>query len=143
MAVGRLRGSLEVSEERSLLRHYIIRSRSLHAGREKRVATHRPVSFIGDNCVMAMPSAPSAARTVSPYLLLTLTPFFWACNWILGRGLSTSIPPIAMTFYRWLFAILILAPFAWPHLKREWPIVRRHRRVLLLLEQLKCVRRVG
>jgi drug/metabolite transporter (DMT)-like permease len=66
-------------------------------------------------------------------LLLTLTPFFWACNWTLGRGLSTSMPPIAMTFYRWLFAILILAPFAWPHLKREWRIVRRNRRVLLLL----------
>lgn len=40
---------------------------------------------------------------------------------------------MAMTFYRWLFAILILAPFALPHLKREWPIVWRNRRVLILL----------
>ena len=69
----------------------------------------------------------------SPYLLLTLTPLFWACNWILGRGLHNDIPPMAMTFYRWLFAVLILAPFAWPHLKREWPAVWRHRRVMLLL----------
>jgi len=83
----------------------------------------------------AMDAPPTAhrARTVSPYLLLTLTPLFWACNWIIGRGLSTSIPPMAMTFYRWFFALLMLAPFAWPHLRREWPIVWRNRRVMLLL----------
>ncbi len=88
---------------------------------------------LGDNDGMRSPSVSAPARTVSPYLLLTLTPFFWACNWIIGRGLSASIPPMAMTFYRWLFAILILAPFALPHLKREWPIVWRNRRVLILL----------
>src|SRR5947208_1708355 len=62
---------------------------------------------------MAVPSAPPATRIASPYLLLTLTPFFWACNWIVGRGLHAEIPPMAMTFYRWFFALLILAPFGW------------------------------
>jgi drug/metabolite transporter (DMT)-like permease len=70
---------------------------------------------------------------VSPYLLLTLTPFFWACNWIVGRGLAHDIPPFAMTFYRWLFALLILAPFALPRAARAWPTVRRHWRVLVPL----------
>jgi drug/metabolite transporter (DMT)-like permease len=82
---------------------------------------------------MAISPARSAPRTISPYLLLTLTPFFWACNWIVGRGLYTQIPPMAMTFYRWFFAVLILAPFALPHVRREWPIIRRNRRTLLLL----------
>jgi drug/metabolite transporter (DMT)-like permease len=82
---------------------------------------------------MAVPTAPTAARAASPYLLLTLTPFFWACNWIVGRGLYTQIPPMAMTFYRWFFALLILAPFALPQVRREWPIVRRNLRTLLLL----------
>ena len=82
---------------------------------------------------MSSPSAPAATRSASPYLLLTLTPFFWACNWIVGRSLYTEIPPMAMTFYRWFFALLILAPFALPHVRREWPIVRRHRGVLALL----------
>src|SRR6202051_4162424 len=82
---------------------------------------------------MSAPSAPTAARSASPYLLLTLTPFFWACNWIIGRGLYSEIPPMAMTFYRWFFALLILAPFALPHVRREWPIVRRHRGILTLL----------
>src|SRR5437899_2027871 len=88
---------------------------------------------LGDNARMATSSAPARARHVSPYLLLTLTPFFWACNWIIGRGLSTSIPPMAMTFYRWLFAILILAPFDWPHLKRDCPVIWKNRRSMMLL----------
>jgi drug/metabolite transporter (DMT)-like permease len=67
----------------------------------------------------------------SPYVLLILAPFFWSCNWIVGRGLSHDIPPLAMTFYRWFFALLILAPFALPHVYKDWPIVRRHWKALL------------
>jgi drug/metabolite transporter (DMT)-like permease len=82
---------------------------------------------------MAIPSAASPARSVSPYLLLTLTPFFWACNWIVGRGLHAEIPPMAMTFYRWAFAIVFMLPFALPQVRRQWPLIRGHWRVLLLL----------
>jgi len=82
---------------------------------------------------MAIPSAASSARAVSPYLLLTLTPFFWACNWIAGRGLHSQIPPMAMTFYRWAFAIVFMLPFALPQVRRQWPLIRAHWRVLLLL----------
>ncbi|MEP6657953.1 MAG: DMT family transporter [Betaproteobacteria bacterium] len=71
--------------------------------------------------------------TRSPYLLLTLTPFFWACNWIVGRGVSSDIPPFAMTFFRWFFAVLILAPFAWPHLRQEWPLVRANWKTMFFL----------
>jgi len=82
---------------------------------------------------MAIPSEASPARAVSPYLLLTLTPLFWACNWILGRGLHAEIPPMAMTFYRWAFAIVFMLPFALLHVRRQWPLIRLHWRVLLLL----------
>src|SRR5690348_12647766 len=82
---------------------------------------------------MVARSVSPSSRTASPYLLLTLTPFFWACNWIVGRALYTQIPPMAMTFYRWFFALLILAPFAIPHVRRDWPLVRRHARALFLL----------
>ncbi len=74
-----------------------------------------------------------ASRSVSPYLLLTLTPLFWAGNWIIGRGLHADIPPMAMTFFRWLFAVLILAPFALRHLRRDWPNIRRNWKVLSVL----------
>ena len=80
-----------------------------------------------------MPNADVARRGVSPYLLLTLVPFFWACNWIVGRGLAHDIPPMAMTFYRWLFALLLLAPFALPRVRRAWPVMRAHWKIMLLL----------
>ena len=80
-----------------------------------------------------MPAHAPAARNVSPYLLLTLTPLFWSGNWIIGRALHHDVPPMAMTFFRWFFAIAILAPFAIPHVVRQWPIVRANARRLLVL----------
>jgi len=77
-------------------------------------------------------SVPALDRA-NPYLLLTLTPLFWAGNTVAGRGLSPEIPPMAMTFLRWLFAIAILAPFAWPHVRHDWPNVRRAWKVLIPL----------
>lgn len=74
-----------------------------------------------------------ALRRVSPYLLLTLTPLFWAGNWIVGRGLSADIPPMAMTFFRWLFALLILAPFALRHVRRDWPTLRANWKTMVVL----------
>lgn len=76
---------------------------------------------------------PALASRPSPYLLLTLTPFFWSCNWIIGRALYEDIPPMGMTFFRWFFAVLILAPFALPRLRRDWPIVRANFKTLLML----------
>src|SRR5512145_2869057 len=75
---------------------------------------------------------PDRAR-VSPYLLLTLAPFFWSVNWILGRALHHDVPPMAMTFFRWLFALAILAPFALPHVRRQWPLLRANARRLVVL----------
>jgi len=78
-------------------------------------------------------SASAKAFAANAYVLLTLTPLFWSVNWILGRGLATDIPPMAMTFFRWLFSILILAPFALPQVRRDWPIVRRSWKTMLFL----------
>ena len=69
----------------------------------------------------------------SPYLLLALAPLFWSCNWIIGRALHQDVPPMGMTFFRWLIAVLILAPFAIGPLHRDWPIVRANWRVMLML----------
>ncbi len=84
--------------------------------------------------IIARVNPPAAApRGASPYLLLALAPLFWACNWIVGRGLAADVPPMAMTFLRWFFALVILAPFAWRHVMREWPVVRAHWKTMLFL----------
>lgn len=68
----------------------------------------------------------------SAYLLLTFTALFWAGNSIIGRAARELVPPVALSFWRWLLALLILLPIAWPHLKRDWPVLRRHWLTLLL-----------
>ena len=68
----------------------------------------------------------------SAYLLLTLTALFWAGNSVVGRAAREFVPPVALSFWRWVIALLILLPFAWPHLKRDWPVLRRHWRLMLL-----------
>ena len=40
---------------------------------------------------------------------------------------------MAMTFFRWLFAIVLLAPFAWPHLRQDWPVIRANWKTMLVL----------
>jgi drug/metabolite transporter (DMT)-like permease len=70
---------------------------------------------------------------LSPILLLALTQLFWAGNWVVGRAVREEVPPIALTFWRWVIALALIAPLAWPHLRRQWPEVRAGRRSLLLL----------
>lgn len=60
-----------------------------------------------------------------PYLLLSLTALFWAGNAIVGRAAVGSFPPIALSIARWTGAFLIVLPFALPHLRRDWPAIRR------------------
>ncbi len=81
----------------------------------------------------AMSNARAAPLRASPYLLLTLTPLFWATSWIIGRGVAGEIPPMALTFFRWLFAIAMLAPFALSRVRRDWPQIRAHWRILAIL----------
>lgn len=51
-------------------------------------------------------------------LLLVLATLFWSLNFVLGRAVIELIPPIALSFWRWTIAFLIVLGFAWPHLKR-------------------------
>jgi drug/metabolite transporter (DMT)-like permease len=68
----------------------------------------------------------------SPYLLLTLANLFWAGNWIIGRAFRGELPPIALSFWRWVVALLCLLPLSLPHLRRDWPQLRAAWRWLLL-----------
>lgn len=69
----------------------------------------------------------------SPYLLLTLANLFWAGNWIVGRGMRAEVPPIALSFWRWIIALACLLPLAWPYLKRDRAVLLSGWRWLLLL----------
>ena len=57
---------------------------------------------------------------------------FWSGNFVVSRGLSDSIHPINLAFYRWLMASLIFTPFAIRGLIKEWGIIKKHIPYLLL-----------
>jgi drug/metabolite transporter (DMT)-like permease len=65
-------------------------------------------------------------RAPSPYLLLALTALFWAGNWVIGRAMRHDMPPVAMGFWRWTLALLLLLPFTAPALWRQRAVVREH-----------------
>jgi drug/metabolite transporter (DMT)-like permease len=67
------------------------------------------------------------------YLLLILTSLFWGGNAVAGKLAVGHVSPMVLTTLRWVFAALMLAPFAWPHLRRDWPLVRRNLAFLLVM----------
>jgi drug/metabolite transporter (DMT)-like permease len=72
-------------------------------------------------------------HTIYPYALLILSQLFWASNWVTGRAIHEAFPPVALSFWRWTVAGLILAPFAIPRLKRQWHLVWGQRWLFLFL----------
>ena len=69
----------------------------------------------------------------SAYLLLGLTVLFWAGNAIVGRAAHGVVPPMALAFWRWLMAWLVVMPMSWPHLRRDWPELLRRWKIVVLL----------
>jgi drug/metabolite transporter (DMT)-like permease len=68
--------------------------------------------------------------------LAALPPLFWAGNFVLGRALHTEIPPLALSFWRWVLALLILLPFAYPRVRHQWGLLRQRWPVLALFALL-------
>src|SRR4030081_3161312 len=78
-------------------------------------------------------AAPGAWLANQPYLLLSITALCWAGNAIVGRLAAGHIPPVTLSFLRWSFAFLIILPFAWKHLKRDWGAIRSHLGTMIVL----------
>lgn len=69
----------------------------------------------------------------SPYLLLSLTSFFWSLNWVIGRAIVGHVSPFTLTFARWVVAVAAMLPFAWPQIRDHWPSIRRHWKTIVWL----------
>jgi drug/metabolite transporter (DMT)-like permease len=76
--------------------------------------------------IPAPPSGPDPVKWLNnqPYLLLSLASLFWAGNIVLGRYVAGHVPPMTLSCIRWIGAFFMLLPFAWPHLRRDWPALR-------------------
>lgn len=69
----------------------------------------------------------------SPYLLLALATLCWAGNIVLARAMHAEIPPVAMAFWRWTIAFVVVLPFAFRPLVRHRAVLLRSWRLLFLL----------
>ncbi|WP_303289809.1 DMT family transporter [Marinobacter sp. SS5-14b] len=67
------------------------------------------------------------------YVGLVLTPLFWAGNAVVAKGTVAHIPPLSMSFWRWVIALAILLPFGFPGLWRQRHVVRQHLGSMLAL----------
>lgn len=69
----------------------------------------------------------------SPYLLLVLAASFWGGNFNIARAFNEDIPPLGLSFWRWAIAGLILLPFVWRPMARQWQSFRQHWKLVMLL----------
>src|ERR1700692_4410073 len=79
------------------------------------------------------PASPGHWIANQPYLLLSITALCWAGNAIVGRLAAGHIPPVTLSFLRWSLACLVVLPFAWKHLERDWAAIRRHLGTMVVL----------
>ena len=72
-------------------------------------------------------------------MLLSITVLLWAGNWVFARALRFDAPPVALAFWRWFIALVILSPLAYTHVRAQWRVILGAWRVLCLLALLATV----
>jgi drug/metabolite transporter (DMT)-like permease len=78
-------------------------------------------------------ASPGGWLANQPYLLLSIAALCWAGNAIVGRLAAGHIPPVTLSFLRWTMAFLVLLPFAWKHLVRDWSAIRGRLGTMIVL----------
>lgn len=71
-------------------------------------------------------------RTLSPTLLLVLTALFWGGHWVVARAVYSNASPVALSFWRWVTATVVLAPFAIRPFLADAPRLRTHWKALVV-----------
>lgn len=71
--------------------------------------------------------------TLPAFLMVAVAPLCWGGNIVIAKGVATMIPPVALAFWRWTLAFLILLPLTWPYVKRDWKTALTGWKILGLL----------
>jgi len=54
----------------------------------------------------------------------TAAMLFFSTPPVITRALSVAIPPVSLAYARWVIGALVLLPFVWRELPKEWPKLR-------------------
>ena len=79
---------------------------------------------------------PALRLIVNPYLLLSIGILCWSGNFVVGRWASLDAPPIALSFWRHMIAVLIVLPFFAGQMKSDWPAVKPRIGIVLIMGAL-------
>ncbi len=66
------------------------------------------------------------SKTTAGVLLTLTATVIWSWNFIVARALADSVPPVALAFFRWLTAVVVLLPFSIQMMWRERNLIRKH-----------------
>jgi drug/metabolite transporter (DMT)-like permease len=79
--------------------------------------------------------APSVRQLSGPTAaaLAAFAALCWSGNHVIARAVSNHVPPWSLNFVRWLLVAAIMAIFAGRTIRRDWPLVKSHARILLFL----------
>ncbi|MDI9886520.1 DMT family transporter [Streptomyces sp. HNM0645] len=75
--------------------------------------------------------APRPGLWLGPLLALAATAI-WSGNFVIARHLGDAVAPVQTSFWRWVIALLAVAPFAARGLLRERQAIRRHAGLVVL-----------
>lgn len=83
---------------------------------------------------MAQRRFPAALRLAdSAPAMLVLAVLGWSGNFVVGRLVGASMPPVALAWWRWVIAGALLTPFGWRRVRAQWPLVRARLGTVLML----------
>ena len=72
-----------------------------------------------------------APATPATLAFLLLPPLFWAGNAVAGRAMVGEIAPLALSFWRWIIALLVILPFTLRQIIAARTVIRQRWRDLL------------
>ncbi len=70
--------------------------------------------------------------------LLFIQPIFMASNLVVARGGVEFVPPISLAFWRWTAVFIILLPFTFVSLKKNYKIIIKEYKKLFFLGAMGC-----
>ena len=68
--------------------------------------------------------------------MLAFATLTWGGNIVIGRAVRGELPPLGLSFWRWLVAFLVILLFTAPLMRRSLPVLRREWKLLCLMAAL-------
>ncbi|QHA04758.1 EamA family transporter [Streptomyces broussonetiae] len=82
--------------------------------------------------VLPRTAAPTATSPLLGLACAALATVVWSGSFVTSRGLHDSVPPVQHAFWRWVIALVAVAPFGARQAWRQRRLIRRHARYVLL-----------